>query len=364
MNEKAWLVLQNGMVFQGRRFGAPGEVTAEICFTTGMTGYLETLTDPSYHGQIVVQTFPLIGNYGVIPDDFESVGPRLSAYIVRRLCTEPSNFRSRGTLDAFLRERGIVGLQDIDTRTLARTIRQYGVMNASVLDKLPDDLKSYTADLAKKALSSSVFSVTCSSPFIINPDGEYHVVLWDFGYKAGIAGALAARGCKVSVVPAKTTAEQILKLQPDGILLSNGPGDPAGYTSVIENVRAVMKSGLPVFGICLGHQLLGLALGAKTLKLKYGHRGVNQPVRETASGRLLITSQNHGYAVDSATLPAGCRQSWVNVNDGTCEGIDCAGRPVYSVQFHPEACAGPQDCSFLFDRVLGDCKEAGKHAAR
>ena len=363
MNEKAFLILANGMTFAGTRFGAPGEVTAEICFTTGMTGYLETLTDPSYHGQITVQTFPLIGNYGVIPDDFESPRPRLSAYVVRELCAEPSNFRSRGRLDRYLRDSGVIGLEGIDTRRLTRVIRDAGAMNAAIRDELPDDPEAFAAELAAKALSSDVYAVTCEKPFIVNPDGKKHVVLWDFGFKGGIARALAERGCKVSVVPAGTPAKKILALRPDGVLLSNGPGDPATYTDIIANVNAVAESGLPLFGICLGHQLLALARGAKTLKLKYGHRGGNQPVRETATGRLFITSQNHGYAVDSSTLPQSARESWVNVSDGTCEGIDYEDVNAFSVQFHPEACAGPQDTAFLFGRFVKDMEES-RHAAR
>ena len=363
MNKTAWLILANGMTFEGTRFGASGEVTAEICFTTGMTGYLETLTGPSYHGQIVVQTFPLIGNYGVIPDDFESPRPRLSAYVVREVCAEPSNFRSRGRLDRYLRDSGVVGLEGVDTRALARVIREKGVMNAAIRDTLPDDLAAFTADLAARALSSDVYAVTCEKPFIVNPDGKKHVVLWDFGFKGGIARALAERGCKVSVVPAGTPAEKILALRPDGVLLSNGPGDPATYRDIIASVNSVAESGLPIFGICLGHQLLALARGAATLKLKYGHRGGNQPVRETKSGRLFITSQNHGYAVDASTLPPAARESYVNVSDGTCEGVDYADVNAFSVQFHPEACAGPQDTAFLFDRFVKNMEES-RHAAQ
>jgi len=363
VSEKAWLILANGMTFAGTRFGAHGDVTAEICFTTGMTGYLETLTDPSYHGQITVQTFPLIGNYGVIPDDFESPRPRLSAYVVRELCGEPSNFRSRGSLDRWLRDLGVVGLQGVDTRALTQLIRESGAMNAAIRDELPADLTAFCAELAGQSLSSDVYAVTCEKPFIVNPDGKTHVALWDFGFKGGIARALAERGCKVSVVPAGTPAEKVIALRPDGVLLSNGPGDPAGYTGIIANVNAVVETGLPVFGICLGHQLLALARGAKTLKLKYGHRGGNQPVRETATGRLYITSQNHGYAVDSATLHETARESFVNVNDGTCEGVDYADINAFSVQFHPEACAGPQDTAFLFDRFLANIGEGRRHAA-
>ena len=363
MSSKAFLILANGMTFEGTRFGAAGEVTAEICFTTGMTGYLETLTDPSYHGQIVVQTFPLIGNYGVIPDDFESPRPRLSAYVVRELCAEPSNFRSRGSLDRWLKDLGVIGVEGVDTRALVRVIREAGAMNAAVRDTLPGDLPAFCAELAGKSLSSDVYAVTCERPFIVNPDGKTHVALWDFGFKSGIARALAERGCKVSVLPAATSAEKVLALRPDGVLLSNGPGDPAAYKDIIKNVNAVVEAGLPVFGLCLGHQLLALARGAQTLKLKYGHRGGNQPVRETATGRLYITSQNHGYAVDSSTLPPAARESFVNVNDGTCEGVDYADVDAFSVQFHPEACAGPQDTAFLFDRFIANIREAKEHAA-
>lgn len=360
---EAWLILQNGMVFQGCRFGAEGDAVAEIVFTTGVTGYIETLTDPSYHGQIVVQTFPLIGNYGVIPEDFESSWPRLSAYVVHDVCDGPSNFRSREKLGDYLKRCGVIGLWGIDTRTLARVIRETGVMNAAICSALPEDIEAFTEELRAKSLSSDVFQVTCEKPFILNPSGKRHIVLWDFGYKGGIARALTERGCRVTVVPAGIEAEKILSLNPDGVLLSNGPGDPASYTGIIENIRKLVASGLPLFGICLGHQLLGLAHGAETVKLKYGHRGANQPVRETSTGRLIITSQNHGYAVKSDTLPAPHRVSYVNVNDGTCEGVDYVGENVFSVQFHPEACAGPEDASFLFERFLKNCEEASRHAA-
>lgn len=364
LREKAFLVLQNGRVFAGERFGAVGDVTAEIVFATGTTGYLETLTDPSYHGEIVVQTFPLIGNCGVIREDFESPRPRLSAYVVRELCDAPSNFRSGGKLDDYLRESGVAGLAGVDTRTLTRIIREHGAMNAAICSRLPEDVPAFAADLAKRRLSSNVFSVTCDKPFILNPDGTRHIVLWDFGCKGGIARALTERGCRVTVVPAGTAAVKILALRPDGVLLSNGPGDPASYRGIVENVNAVAETGLPMFGICLGHQILALARGARTVKLKYGHRGENQPMRETATGRLLITSQNHGYAVESDSVPAENRLSYVNVNDGTCEGIDYGGVNAFSVQFHPEACAGPQDAAFLFDRFLKNCEEAVRHAAR
>ena len=363
MNEKAYLILQNGMTFEGRRFGALGDVTAEIVFTTGVTGYLETLTDPSFHGQIAVQTFPLIGNYGVIPDDFESPRPRLSGYIVREVCDEPSNFRSQGRLEDYLREAGVVGLSGLDTRQLTRVIREVGVMNAAIRSELPEDFGAFTAELAAKKLSSDVYAVTCSKPFVMNPEGKPHIVLWDFGFKQGMARAMTRRGCKVTVMPASSPAAEILGLQPDGILLSNGPGDPSEYKEIIANVNAVAQTGIPLFGICLGHQLLGIARGAKSVKLKYGHRGANQPARETATGRLFITCQNHGYAMVPESLPPTAKMSYVNVNDGTCEGIDYSDINAFSVQFHPEACSGPLDTSFLFDRFFDNLKGAKKNAA-
>lgn len=363
MSKKAYLILQNGMVFEGERFGASGDVTAETVFTTGMTGYMETLTDPSYHGQIVVQTFPLIGNCGVIPEDFESSAPRLSGYIVRQMCGAPSNFRSQGRLADYLERAGVVGLAGIDTRALTRVLRETGVMNGAILSEVPANMTEFCRSLAAKKLSSDVYAVTCDSPSVMNPEGQTHVVLWDFGFKAGIARALVQRGCRVTVVPASTTAAQIAELSPDGIMLSNGPGDPADYTSIIDNVNAVAETGIQMFGICLGHQLLGIARGGTTTKLKYGHRGGNHPVRETATGRLFITSQNHGYAVVSESLPREARVSYVNVNDGTCEGIDYTDINAFSVQYHPEACSGPLDMSFLFDRFMKNIREAKNNAA-
>lgn len=361
--KKAYLILQNGRVFPGERFGAEGEVTAEIVFTTGMEGYLETLTDPSYHGQMVVQTFPLIGNYGVIPADFESGSPALSAYITREPCALPSNFRSEGSLSAYLEKMGVAGLCGLDTRALTKTIREYGTMNAAILDELPEDIPAFAQKLAGQALSSSVWEVTCQAPHTLNPSGGTHVVLWDFGYKKNMAEELVKRGCRVTVVPAGTGAEEILALSPDGLLLSNGPGDPADNTETIKNIGIAAESGVPVFGICLGHQMLALARGAKTGRLKYGHRGANQPVRDLATGRLYITSQNHGYAVESGTLPDTAAVSFENVNDGTCEGIAYRDIPAFSVQFHPEACGGPKDTAFLFDRFMDMMKGGRGNAA-
>ena len=343
----AYLALENGMVLKGEYFGAQGEVTGEVVFATGMTGYLETLTDQSYYGQIVMQTFPLIGNYGVIPPDFESANVGARAYIVKHPCKNPSNFRNEGTLDAFLKERNIIGLYGIDTRALTRIIRENGVMNGKIMSAPPKpaDIKEIKA----YSIINAVASVSSRSVTKTLPDKSKvikRVALMDFGAKRGIANALAARGCEVWTFPHDTSAQEILKMKPDGIMLSNGPGDPAEKANdgIIETLRSLQKSGTTIFGICLGHQLLALANGYATKKLKFGHRGANQPVKEIATGRVYITSQNHGYAV------VADNGSFINVNDGTCEGLDYGKS--FSVQFHPEACGGPLDTSFLFDRFI------------
>ena len=347
--ERAYLILENGRVFSGYRFGAAKDVIGEIVFTTSMTGYLETLTDPSYYGQIVVQTFPLIGNYGVIPADFEGKTPRLSAYVVREWCDAPSNFRSQGDLDAALKQWGIPGLYGIDTRELTKIIRERGVMNA---------ILSATADVDMDAVRSyqirdAVASVTVEAPGEIPPKGDrLRIALWDFGAKANIRRELEKRGCEVWNVPAGATAEEILALHPDGLMLSNGPGDPAENTGIIAQLRRLEDAQIPTFGICLGHQLLALSQGARTGKLHYGHRGANQPVRDLETGRVYLTSQNHGYAVEMDSLPETAMLLYQNVNDGTCEGIRYWNMPAFSVQFHPEACAGPLDSGFLFDRFM------------
>jgi len=352
MQTNAYLILENGMTFEGKYFGAQGEITGEIVFTTGMTGYLETLTDQSYYGQIVLQTFPLIGNYGVIPSDFESAAIGARAYIVKYPCQTPSNFRSENDLGAFLKERGIIALCGIDTRALTKIIRKNGVMNGKISPSPPTDgdraeIKAYGVINAVAAVSSR--NVTRTG------EGSRRVALMDFGAKRGIANALAARGCEVWTFPHDATAAEILQKKPHGIMLSNGPGDPAepANNGIIETIRALADSGVPVFGICLGHQLLALAKGYQTKKLKFGHRGANQPVKEIATGRVYITSQNHGYAV------VADNGSFVNVNDGTCEGMDYGDS--FSVQFHPEACGGPLDTSFLFDRFI---KRTDDYAAR
>ena len=346
---KAYLILENGMIFEGLSFGACGEITGEVVFTTGMTGYLETLTDPSYYGQIILQTFPLIGNYGVISSDFESSSVGASAYIVKRPCQEPSNFRSEGNLDTFLKAQGIVGLYDIDTRALTKIIRENGVMSGKITSYPPTDadLKEAKAYFVKNAVASvSSHSMTKSGKAV------RRVALLDFGAKRGIAEALQTRGCEVWTFPYNTTAEDILKINPNGIMLSNGPGDPAASenTEIIETIRKLEKSDIPIFGICLGHQLLALANGYKTEKLKFGHRGANQPVKELSTGLVYITSQNHGYAVANRNEVVDNNTSFVNVNDGTCEGLDYGVS--FSVQFHPEAKGGPLDTGFLFDRFI------------
>ena len=348
---KAYLVLENGTVFEGKSFGAVGEAAGEIVFTTAMTGYLETLTDPSYYGQIVVQTFPLIGNYGVIPEDFESSRPHVKAYIVRQWCQEPSNFRCQGDLDIFLQKNGIVGLYGIDTRQLTRIVREHGVMNGKIVSEydgtLPEDIKSYK-------ITDAVKNTTCGEEQTFSPEGEVKrkVVLYDFGAKANICRCLVNRGCEVTVVPAYTTAERVAELAPDGIMLSNGPGDPAENVEIIAELKKLSEKKIPTFGICLGHQLYALAHGAKTHKLKYGHRGANQPCTDVKTGRVYITSQNHGYAVVNDSLPKGAEVSFVNANDGTCEGVRYVNEPAFSVQFHPEACGGPLDTGFLFDEFI------------
>ena len=352
MSRTAYLILENGTYFEGKSFGAEKETTGELVFTTAMTGYLETLTDPSYFGQVVIQTFPLIGNYGVIPADFESKTPALKAYIVRNWCQAPSNFRCEGDLDTFLKSADIPGLYDIDTRALTRIVREYGVMNCKLtytLDNLEKDVEEIKSYKVVKAVSST------STPDRLTfeaDDAKFNVVLIDYGAKHNIGRELVKRGCNLTVVPYNTTAEEILALNPDGIMLSNGPGDPQENVEAIATLAELCKHKIPTFGICLGHQLLALSQGAKTEKLHYGHRGANQPAKELKTDRVYITSQNHGYAVINDSVPDNAEVSFVNGNDGTCEGVNYKDMPAFSVQFHPEACGGPKDTAFLFDRFI------------
>lgn len=345
--KKAYLVLQDGRVFEGIRFGAPADTVGELVFTTGMCGYIETLTDPSYAGQIVMQTYPLIGNYGIIEEDFEGACC-VRGYVVREWCDAPSNFRTDCDLDTFLKKQGVPGLCGVDTRELTRIIREHGVMNAAICDEIPSDL----TPVETYAIVDIVSRVTCAAPSVHPAAGEekYRVSLLDYGAKRNIVRELQKRGCTVTVLPASTSAEEILAAGPDGVMLSNGPGDPAENTFQIQQIGKLLGK-VPLFGICLGHQLTALAVGGRTYKLKYGHRGVNQPVRDLNGVRTYITSQNHGYAVDSDTVTVG-RVSFANANDGTCEGIDYPDRRAFTVQFHPEACTGPKDTSFLFDRFV------------
>lgn len=345
-----YICLENGDVFKGYSFGADGEVIGELVFTTGMCGYIETLTDPSYYGQIVMQTFPLIGNYGIIPDDFESKKPYLSAYIVREKCDNPSNFRCGETLDKYLKDNGIVGVYGVDTREITKTIRESGVMNA-IITTNPNNVDMEKVRQYK--VTDAVKSVSTDKPALFpSEEHKYNVVLLDFGAKKNIIRELNKRGCNVAVMPYDTKAEDILKLGVDGIMLSNGPGDPAQNTEIVEELKKLIGK-VPIFGICLGHQLLALAMGGETTKLKYGHRGVNQPVKNLATGRTYISSQNHGYAVISESVTdKGGEISYVNANDNTCEGVDYLDKLAFSVQFHPEACSGPHDTRFIFDKFI------------
>lgn len=356
MEDLIYLELEDGTCFPGKSFGAKltEDVVAEVVFTTAMTGYIETLTDPSYYGQMVLQTFPLIGNYGVNMMDLESKQIHMSAYIAREICESPSNYRCQFSLDEFLKRNKIPGIYDIDTRLLTKKIRTQGVMNAR-LTKTPH---RYDTDSLKKwSIQDAVFHVTCNHPYeVASGIKDYNVVLWDFGAKENIIRKLHQINCNVTVVPSYTTCEQILTLKPDGVMLSNGPGNPKDNTQIIEEIRKLCLHKIPIFGICLGHQLLALANGGDTEKLKYGHRGANQPVKDLESNRTYITSQNHGYAVKNTALPKDASISFINLNDNTCEGLTYHSFPGFSVQFHPEACGGPHDTEFLFKHFISQMK--------
>lgn len=348
--EKAYICLANGKIFEGTRFGAGGDITGELVFTTGMGGYIETLTDPSYYGQIVMQTFPLIGNYGFIDEDCESAKSFVSAYIVHEKCDCPSNFRCNSTLEEYMKKNSIIGVYGVDTREITKIIRESGVMNATICSNPKDfsieKTQEYKIEGAVEAVSvKHPYPVACENP-------KHNVVLIDYGKKENIVRELTKRNCNVAVMPSSTKAEDILKLNPDGIMLSNGPGDPDDNKECIEELKRLVGE-KPIFGICLGHQLLALAMGAKTEKLKYGHRGVNQPVKNLETGRTYISSQNHGYAVINETVEEiGGEISYINANDGTNEGINYPDKRAFSVQFHPEACSGPHDTRFLFDKFI------------
>lgn len=404
---KAFLILEDGTVFTGTSFGAAKEVISEIVFNTSMAGYPEVLTDPSYAGQAVCMTYPLIGNYGVCLEDMESVRPWPDALIVRETCHVPSNFRSDESLDAFMKKYDIPGISGIDTRALTKLLREIGTMNGMITMDEHYDLQIILPQLKKYTCGKVVEKVTCKEKYTVPgakdlsengpisghaffDSNEYEkyqdgdksckekrpslvrslsgqglkIGLLDVGLKENIVRSLSMRGCDVTVYPAWTPAAEILADQPDGIMISNGPGDPKECASIIAEVRKLYESNVPIFAICLGHQLMALATGSDTFKLKYGHRGGNHPVKDLTTGRVYISSQNHGYAVDESSVnPAIAEPLFVNVNDGTNEGLIYKDKNIFTVQFHPEACPGPQDSGFLFDRFLENIKEGRNTAA-
>lgn len=349
---KAYLILEDGTVFEGTSIGSKREIISEIVFNTSMTGYLEVLTDPSYAGQAVCMTYPLIGNYGICYSDMESLKPWPDGYIVRELARMPSNFRSEDTIQNVLEKNDIPGIAGIDTRALTRILREKGTMNGMIttnenynVDEIIPKLKEYTP-------AGVVAKVTCSEPTTLKGDG-YKVALLDFGAKKNIARSLNERGMEVTIYPAFTKAEKIIASNPDGIMLSNGPGDPKECISIIEELKKLYNTDIPIFAICLGHQLMALATGADTHKMKYGHRGGNHPVKDLKSGKVYISSQNHGYVVDDSTVdPEIAEVAFINVNDKTVEGLRYKNKKIFTVQFHPEACPGPQDSNALFDEFV------------
>lgn len=387
---KAFLLLEDGTVFEGTHIGADKDVISEIVFNTSMAGYLEVLTDPSYAGQAVCMTYPLIGNYGVCREDMESRQPWPDGFIVRELSRIPSNFRSDMSLQQFLEENGVPGIAGIDTRALTRILREKGTMNGMITTNEHYNMEEIIPRLKAYTTGKVVEKVTCTEKYTLTPSAELadngpisgsavfdreayeagkkemrpsmvrslngkglKVALLDFGAKANIAHSLAQRGCEVTVYPAWTKAEEIIAAAPDGIMLSNGPGDPKECTDIIAEVKKLYDTDIPIFAICLGHQLMALATGADTHKLKYGHRGGNHPVKDLATGRVYISSQNHGYVVDTDKLdPNVAVPAFVNVNDGTNEGLAYTGKNIFTVQYHPEACPGPQDSGYLFDRFI------------
>lgn len=392
-NMKAFLILEDGTVFEGIQIGADREVISEIVFNTSMAGYLEVLTDPSYAGQAVCMTYPLIGNYGICSEDMESGRPWPDGFIVRELSRIPSNFRCDKTIQQFLEENGVPGIAGIDTRALTKLLREKGTMNGMITTNEAYDRDAILPKLKAYTTGRVVERVTCAEKYEVKGSaalgdngpisgsavytGEQEkkptlvrklngrgkrVALLDLGMKRNIAVSLAQRGIDVTVYPAMTQAAEILADRPDGIMLSNGPGDPKECTEIIKEIRKLYDAQVPVFAICLGHQLMALATGADTYKLKYGHRGGNHPVKDLETGRVYISSQNHGYVVDMDTLDAAVAvPAFVNANDGTCEGLSYVGKNIFTVQYHPEACSGPQDSGYLFDRFIR-MMEVGKNA--
>lgn len=345
---KAQLILENGARFSGTLFGACKDVVGEVVFTTGMTGYQETITDPSFAGQIVTMTFPLIGNYGINLEDMEASKANLKALVVREKCDYPSNFRNEMNLDDFLKQQNVVGLEGIDTRALTRMIRDHGVMKGVIaLGEISDSEAQHRISLLDN--STVIMQTTTTTQYTLNDAGRMHVAFIDMGAKDGILRDLQKRDCKITVFPADVKAETVDAVNPDMVFISNGPGDPLDAPGTVETVKELAKRHR-VCGICMGHQIIGLALGCKTDKLKFGHHGGNHPVKDLETGTVYVTSQNHNYIVSD--LPADVEESFINVNDNTCEGIKHKTLPIQSVQFHPEAAPGPLDTGFLFDRFL------------
>ena len=356
LEKKAILVLEDGRTFHGESFGAVGETFGEMVFNTSMSGYQEILTDPSYAGQIVCMTYPLIGNYGTNPEDVESRRPWIEGFVVREASRIASNYRSTETLDTYLKRNNIVGIEHIDTRALVRHIRDKGAMRSgiSTVDLDPKSLLNkilLTPEMQNRELASTV-TVDTDYDYPALGTEKFHIVAYDFGVKTNSLREFAKFGCRVTVVPADTTADQTLALNPDGIFLSNGPGDPASMAKVVEEIKKLTESQTPIFGICLGHQLLGEAFGAETYKLKFGHRGGNQPVKDLTTGKIEITAHNHGFAVDAGSLPADVEVTHINLNDQTIAGLRHKTLPVFSVQYHPESAPGPHDSEYLFERFI------------
>ena len=359
MKKKVYLTLQNGDVYQGYRFGAEGDALGELVFSTGVVGYIETLTDPSYYGQIVVQTFPLIGKYGIIPQDAESGKVQVSAYVVREFCEQPSNFRCEDTLDNYLKEQGIVGIYGVDTRQLTKVLREKGVMNARISDK-PLSEKAFS-ETANYQIQNAVAAVAENKKGYFQADGaRATVALWNFGAKNSTIANLNAQGFNVIDMPAFSTAEEILASGADGVVLSDGPGDPAENTGIVEEIKKILGK-IPVFGLGLGHMLVALAFGAKTEKQKYGHRGSNQPVKCLKCGRVYISAQNHGYEVVNSSIKEGTVR-FVNVNDGSCEGIDYDAFDAFTVQFTPESCAVGTQENPLYEKFFNLMKKENENA--
>ena len=347
INMKARLILENGMIFEGNAFGHLKDSVGEVVFTTGMTGYQEVLTDPSYYGQIVTMTYPLIGNYGINLEDNESATPNVKGFIVREKCNFPNNFRCEIGLEDYLKQNKIIGLEGIDTRALTKVLRNNGTMRG-IISLEAETLQDVEGKIKAFSNKEAVSIVSTEKPYTIEGTGK-HVAIMDFGIKTNIIRNFKKRGCKITVFPMNTRAEEILAVNPDLVFLSNGPGDPEDLGSVIENIKKIVGV-KPIVGICLGHQLLGLTLGGKTTKLKFGHRGCNHPVKDLERNKVHITSQNHGYVVHE--LPEGVVATHININDGTIEGMKHTTLPIYSVQFHPEAAAGPKDSEYIFDRFM------------